>query len=146
MTPVETMANRREFIQTGFAASMLPILATARELMPQPAAPVFPFYKVIFDRRFAASREFGNEMEKLGAAVYGIHGDITDLWYHDLSHRWKQSPAPIAGMTAHGPLFCLERLAWDHEMRVLSRTEHPSVGNSEPLISWIIGPKVRTQS
>jgi len=124
------VANRREFIQTGIAASVLPIVATAKELLPQPQ-----LYKVIFDHRFPASREFAAEMEKLGAPVYGIHGDITDLWFHDLYHRWKQSPAPIAGMTAHGPLFCLERLAWDHEMRVLYRTD------SEPLISWIIGPK-----
>ena len=124
------MANRREFIQTGIAASVLPVLATAKRLLPQPQ-----FYKVIFDHRFPASREFGAEMEKLGAPVYGIHGDITELWFHDLYHRWRQSPAPIAGMTAHGPLFCLERLAWDHGMRVLYRTD------SEPLISWIIGPK-----
>ncbi len=100
-----------------------------------------PFYKVIFDHRFQASREFGGEMEKLGAKVHGIHGDITDLWFHDLYHRWKEGPAPIAGMTAHGPLFCLERLAWDRGMRVLSRTEHPPVGDSEPLITWVIGPK-----
>ena len=124
------MANRREFIQTGIAASVLPVLAAAKELLPQSQ-----FYKVIFDHRFPASREFAAEMEKLGAPVCGIHGDITDLWFHDLYHRWKQSPAPIAGMTAHGPLFCLERLAWDHGMRVLYRTD------SEPLISWIIGPK-----
>jgi hypothetical protein len=130
------MANRREFIQAGLAASVLPVLATAKDLLPQPQ-----FYKVIFDHRFPASREFAAEMEKLGATVHGIHGDITDLWFHDLYHRWKQSPVPIAGMTAHGPLFCLERLAWDHGMRVLSRTDHPPAGNSEPLISWIIGPK-----
>lgn len=140
------MANRREFMQAGLAASMMPILVTAKELPPQPAAAVFPFYKVIFDHRFPASREFGSEMEKLGADVFGIHGDITDLWFHDLSLRWKESPAPIAGMTAHGPLFCLERLAWDHGMRVLSRSEHQSVDDSEPLISWIIGTKARTQS
>jgi len=138
------MANRREFIQAGLAASMMPILATARELLPQPAASVFPFHKVIFDHRFPASVEFGSEMEKVGAAVYGIHGDITDLWFHDLDERWKQGPAPIAGMTAHGPLFCLERLAWDRGMRVLSRIDHPPAGDSEPLITWIIGPKARS--
>jgi hypothetical protein len=97
---------------------MLPVLASAKNLLPQPQ-----FYKVIFDHRFPASREFGAEMEKLGATVHGIHGDITDLWFHDLYHRWKQSPVPTAGMTAHGPLFCLERLAWDHGMRVLYRTD-----------------------
>jgi len=138
------MANRREFIKAGLAVSMIPILATAKELLPQSAASVFPFYKVIFDHRFPASREFGSEMEKLGAAVHGINGDITDLWFHDLDQRWKQAPAPIAGMTAHGPLFCLERLAWDHGMRVLSRTDHPPVDDSEPLITWIIGPRARS--
>jgi hypothetical protein len=44
--------------------------------------------------------------------VHAIRGDITDLWFHDLDLRWKQGPAPIAGLTTHGPLFCLERLAW----------------------------------
>jgi len=138
------MANRREFIQAGLAASMMPILATAREILPQPTLSGFPFYKVIFDHRFPESVEFGSEMEKLGATVHGIHGDITDLWFHDLDQRWKQGPAPIAGMTAHGPLFCLERLAWDRGMRVLSRIDHPPVGDSEPLITWIIGPKGRS--
>jgi hypothetical protein len=138
------MANRREFIQAGLAASMMPILATAKELLPQTNASAFPFYKVIVDHRFPASVEFGNEMKKVGAVVYGIRGDITDLWFHDLDRRWKQGPVPIAGMTAHGPLFCLERLAWDNGMRVLSRTDHPPVGDAEPLITWIIGPKART--
>ncbi len=73
------MANRREFIQTGIAASVLPVLDSAKELLPQPQ-----FYKVIFDHRFPASREFAAEMEKLGVPVYGIHGDITDLWFQDL--------------------------------------------------------------
>lgn len=120
---------------------MLPILATARELLPQSTASVSPFYKVIFDHRFPASVEFGSEMANMGAAVHGIHGDITDLWFHDLDHRWKQGPAPIAGLTEHGPLFCLERLAWDHGMRVLSRTDNPAVDDAEPLITWIIGPR-----
>jgi hypothetical protein len=133
------MASRREFIQAGIVASALPIIGSAGDLATQPSAPAF--YKVVFDHRFPASREFGREMEKSGASVCGIHGDITDLWFHDLYHRWKQGPAAIAGMTAHGALFCLERLAWDHGMRVLSRTEHPAGDGEEPLITWTIGPK-----
>jgi len=133
------MASRREFIQAGIVASALPIIGSAGDLNPRPTAPAF--YKVVFDHRFLASREFGREMEKMGASVYGIHGDITALWFHDLHHRWKQGPVAIAGMTAHGALFCLERLAWDHGMRVLSRTEHPAADGEEPLITWTIGPK-----
>jgi hypothetical protein len=35
-----------------------------------------------------------------------------------------KQPVAIAGMTLHGPLFCLERLSWDHRMRVVYRAEH----------------------
>jgi hypothetical protein len=82
------------------------------------------FYKVIVDSRIAESVRFGERMSELGATVYAIAGDITDVWYQDLYPRWKQEPVAIAGLTEHGPLFCLERLAWDHQMRVLFRAEH----------------------
>jgi hypothetical protein len=51
-------------------------------------------------------------------------GDMTRFWYDDLYHRWQQGQAAIAGLTAHGALFCLERLAWDQRMRVIFRAEH----------------------
>jgi hypothetical protein len=83
-----------------------------------------PLYKMVFDQRFPSSRAFAEEAERLGVPVHGIKGDMTDLWYHDLDARWKQGPAAIAGMTAHGAIFCLERLAWDQRMRVVFRTDH----------------------
>jgi hypothetical protein len=51
-------------------------------------------------------------------------GDITPFWFQELSVRWKQEPVAIAGVTGHGPLFVLERFAWDHGMRVIVRAEH----------------------
>ena len=141
------MASRREFLQAGIAAAVLPIAAPsvsawARTSSAETASNPASFYKVIVDDRFAASVEFGAEMSRLGAPVHTIQGDITDLWYHDLDAKWKQGPVAIAGLTAHGPLFCLERLAWDHGMRVVLRTEHASLDdNGEPLISWVIAPK-----
>jgi hypothetical protein len=106
-----------------------------------------PFYKVIVDERFPSSAAYGEEWRARGAAVHAIRGDITDLWFHDLDLRWKQQgPVAIAGLTAHGPLFCLERLAWDHAMRVVSRVEQAARDqDGEPLISWIIAPKKRAQ-
>lgn len=83
-----------------------------------------PLYKVIFDERFEASVEFARRASALGATVHAIKGDITDLWFHDLYYRWKESPVAIAGLTAHGPIFCLERLAWDERMRVVFRADH----------------------
>jgi hypothetical protein len=122
------MASRREFLQIGVAALALPISARAG-LAPtilgqaNESTPT-PLYKVIFDERFASSRAFAGEVKRLGASVYGIKGDITDLWFNDLDARWKKEPIGIAGLTEHGPLFCLERLAWDHGMRVVYRADH----------------------
>ena len=127
------MTTRREFLQAGIAASALPLGAVAvtpAEPIPDAAAAASPapsasaFYKVVFDERFPESVAFAAEMKRRGATIHGIAGDMTDLWYHDLYARWRTSPAPLAGLTAHGPLFCLERLAWDHGMRVLFRAEH----------------------
>jgi hypothetical protein len=58
-----------------------------------------------------------------------------------LRAAWTKQPVAIAGLTAHGPLFCLERLAWDHGMRVVFRAEHPAGIDAEPLYSWIIARK-----
>lgn len=127
------MTTRREFLQAGIAASAVPIAAGAlisdKPTMPEPPASAFqlapmPFYKVVFDERFPDSVAFAAAMKQLGVAIHGIKGDMTDLWYHELQPQWQKSPVPIAGMTAQGPLFCLERLAWDHGMRVMFRAEH----------------------
>ena len=138
------MASRREFLQAGLAVSLLPVAASASGSATAAAAQPVSYYKVIFDERFPASVAFGEEWKARGADVHAISGDITDLWFHDLDHRWKQSPVAIAGLTAHGPLFCLERLAWDHGMRVVSRVEQTATHDGDPLISWVIAPKSKS--
>jgi hypothetical protein len=135
--------TRREFLQTGLVASLLPwaIPGTALALDDDIAHDVPGLYKVVVDIRFAAGAAFADDADRLGASLVRITGDITDFWFHDLSLRWKQSPVPIAGLTGHGPLFCLERFAWDHGLRVVVRREHERLGNGvEPLISWVIAP------
>jgi len=122
------MASRREFLQVGIAALALPISAHAAlspaAARPENAVSVTPLYKVIFDERFPASVAFGAEARNKGLPTHSIQGDITDLWFHDLDAQWKKQPAAIAGLTAQGALFCLERLAWDHGMRVVFRGDH----------------------
>lgn len=122
------MANRREFLQAGLTALAVP-LAARSALSPglsifagQPS--VTPLEKVIFDERFAACRAFAREAQMAGATIHAIRADMTILWYKDLYARWKQGPAAIAGLTAYGAFFCLERLAWDQRMRVVFRGEH----------------------
>ncbi len=122
------MASRREFLQVGIAALALPISAHAALSpaadAPEKTAPVTPLYKVVFDERFPASVAFGTEARSLGLPTHSIRGDITDLWFHELDAQWKKKPVAVAGLTAQGALFCLERLAWDHGMRVVFRGDH----------------------
>lgn len=123
------MPSRREFLQVGFAASMLPVVSVDRGRAAanrpvQAHHSVHALHAALCDDRFAQSGEFGVEAERLGVPVVRFAGDITDFWFTDLSLRWQHSPVAIAGLTAQGPLFCLERLAWDHGLRVVFRGTH----------------------
>lgn len=122
------MTDRRTFLKTGITALALP--AIARNAFSLPLAvpaekPVFVSpYKIIFDERFQDSVAFADASKKLGAAIHGIKGDVTDLWYNDLYHEWKKGPAAIMGMTTEDSLFCLQVLAQDQRMRVVFRVDH----------------------
>jgi hypothetical protein len=123
------MTSRREFLQIGIAASAWPLATQAARAAgfdgPALAAPrTVPLYKVVYDTRFPESLAFGRRAASLGASVHAIEGDMTRLWFDDIYHRWKESPVAIAGLTAQGPLFCFERLAWDQGLRVVFRAEH----------------------
>jgi hypothetical protein len=83
------------------------------------------YYRVIYDKRFQESVTFATYMEKRGLDSYGLlQGDITPFWYRQLEPLWKQAALPLMGMTAKGPLFCLEQLAAQYGMRVIFRAEH----------------------
>lgn len=122
------MASRREFMCKGLAAAVLPVVAAAKRVIPAQAVTSTPFYKVIFDRRFSASRAFAVRAQQLGAPVHAIEGDITALWYHHLHARWKMGPVAMAGLTLNGALFCLDILARDHGMRTVFRREYRHSG------------------
>ena len=143
------MASRREFLQVGIAALALPISAHAA-LAPAAAAadstrPVIPLYKAVFDERFPASVAFGTEARNLGLLTHSIRGDITDLWFYDLDAQWKKKPVAVAGLTAQGALFCLERLAWDHGMRVVFRGDH-RICRTKTIEHVLTGPKRGAQA
>jgi hypothetical protein len=117
------MTSRREFLKSGLIASALPVGARADFAAREPSASV-PLYKVLYDTRFADSIAFARRAAARGLAIHAMAGDMTRFWYDDLYHRWRQEPAAIAGLTAEGALFCLERLAWDQRMRVVYRGRH----------------------
>jgi hypothetical protein len=122
------MKTRRDFIQDTLTASAFTALAApVGALTGQPSfagRPRMPLYAVLYDRRFADSTRFAAASRNVGSATRAIAGDVTEVWYSELYPRWKEAAVPIAGLTTHGPLFCLERLAWDHDMRVVFRGSH----------------------
>jgi hypothetical protein len=141
------MQTRREFLQSTLAASALPMAVAMAARADTPAAgtpagadtgastdatdaqPVCALYKVIYDARFVASRAFAEHAVRRGLPIHEIAGDVTAVWFNDLHPRWQQGAAPIAGLTAPGALFCLERLAWDHRMRCVFHAEHRCLAN-----------------
>ena len=136
------MTNRREFLQIGIAAGALPLASGAAFAVAAPSAGPVPLYKIVCDTRFPESAAFGRRARALGLATHEIEGDITSFWYQELDALWRAGASPdarlpgvtprpgataIAGLTAHGPLFCLERLAWDRRMRVVFRASHTAL-------------------
>jgi hypothetical protein len=129
------MPTRREFIQAGLAASVAPVAgpltaATSGSsrfaIVPEPHR----LYGLVCDGRSEWSTALAREAERLGIRVVKTSGDITDFWFNDLSLRWKASPVAIGGITGRGPLFCLERLGWDHGLRVVFRGTHRVIDRS----------------
>jgi hypothetical protein len=171
------MIDRRRFVQHGVAGSVTALVggvtvlagAATSEFSRETAGLLgdgllndnrFKLHVAVFDRRFAAGRRFARSSATRGIATRPIAGDVTSLWYSELHPLWKQRPVAIAGLTTYGPLFCLERLAWDHGMRVLHRQEHDARDAArdaarddaradtpdEPdqtLHAWIIAPRQR---
>jgi len=149
------MLTRREvLIRCGGVAALplLPHAALGEALRIDAAAPASPvppgpaLYRVIVDRRFPLSCAFGAAVARCGVPVQTIAGDVTDAWHRDLAPAWRRQPVPIAGLTAEGAIFCLERLAWDVGMRVTLRGVHtPHVAGGwahefegpEPVLDWL---------
>ena len=130
------MTDRRQILKAGLAGSLLPLGALASAAT---AAEPLAVHRAVYDSRFAAGRAFAAEAKAKGWTTTAIHGDVTDLWYHDLHARWRKEPAAVAGVTAADSLWVLERLAWDAGLRVTSRTTLPH----EPVVAWLIAPRAR---
>jgi hypothetical protein len=122
------MTNRREFLQTGIAASALPLSISA---LLSPAAaeaggavqPV-SLYKAIFDGRYAEGHAFAREIARFRVPAHSLElGDVTEI-YDELDVLWRREPVAVAGLTQFGPLFVLERLARERDMRVALRVAH----------------------
>lgn len=118
------MLTRRDFMQTavaaGAVATAMPAFAASAEI----ALPRTQVRTAIFDSRNPITAGFGANASVEGTAAHGVAGDITSLWRTTLAPAWKAKPEAVMGMTEHGPLFILERMGWNHDMRATFRGQH----------------------
>jgi hypothetical protein len=109
------MPNRREFLQAGMAASLLPLLSS--KVLSAQAPRAFDLF--VFDQRFPKACDFAQRAREAWLDRAAIEGDITHLYFHDLSLRWNRGPTTLAGLSTKASLFCLEMLARDRGMRLV---------------------------
>ena len=121
------MTSRRHFLQIGVTAMAWPLVPSAAHgEWAGPADPglASPLLGVVYDTRFAESVAFARSSAVRELRAHAIAGDMTRLWYDEIYHHWRQRPTALAGLTAHGPMFCFAELARDVGMRVVFRAEH----------------------
>jgi hypothetical protein len=135
--------NRREFVFASFttAGTAAFVLSRVQADAPLPLIPipkgVPALFAVIFDQRFAAARTFASAAAWRGNRIFGYSGDLTSVWLQEIEPRWAARAGALAGISTPTALFCLEQLAAQHWLRVVTRIEQPA-GSGEALISWII--------
>jgi hypothetical protein len=122
--------TRRQVIGTGLCLCCIPAVALP---LPGVKSTTVPF-RAIYDERFEACFSYAREAAALGWVTRGIRGDVTQVWFRELSLRWKRGPVAIAGLTTPQSLFVLERLAWDVGMRVTER----NADTTTQLVRWFI--------
>ena len=150
------MTSRRQFLQIGITAAACPLVdwplaARAAHATSLDSSFYSRLMGVVYDTRFAESVAFAEHSAARGLMTHAIAGDMTHLWYDVVYHRWKQGPTAkqggtaLAGLTAHGPLFCFGELARDVGMRVVYREEHPPERpeTGTTLYTWVIAPPRR---
>lgn len=160
------MPSRRQFLQAGISALLLPLLS--RKVFAARAPKAFDL--VVFDQRYPRARVFAERAREAKLPCAAIQGDITDLYFRDLALRWNRGPSTVAGFSTIASLFCLEMLARDRGMRlvyladVLDSQPVPDIPSdvahrkptaisivgeeSERLIMWVMaphGPFARTE-
>jgi hypothetical protein len=119
------MATRRDFVSSTVAALLG--AGGARASQPTSArltSPVSHIDTAIVDSCFHECRHFAETMYRGGVPIRSFKRDVTQLWFTELHPSWQSSQSTVAGLTSYGTLFCLERLAWDHGMRIVYRAKH----------------------
>jgi len=110
------MPSRRDVVKSAISISALPLMGGGFASRTD-GFTGSGLRDVLVDERHAASRAFGRMADARGLNVESSRGDWSRLWLTRLDREWRAEPAPIAGVTHHGPLFTFEQLARLRGMR-----------------------------
>lgn len=144
--------SRRRFFLATIAAGMVPLAISSAQPREMAGADLLsrgPLDLLIYDDRFNEGTLLARKAVLEGVSVRAVRGDVTQLWYDDLYHRWQRKPGAIAGITTVDALFCLETLGADVGLRrvMSSVPTHSGLLNDRgrpmrrsPLVSWLLAP------
>lgn len=117
------MITRRELLQVGAGAAASAAVFAGGDARFS-AARSHELGAVLTDGSVDALA-FGAAARARGLAVHEIGADLADIYCRDLRPLWEGQPgAPIGGLTGAGPLFYIERLAWDAGLRIVFLGRH----------------------
>lgn len=126
------MIGRRRFLQLGPATlTGALVLDWDKAIGAAGAGGPGQLGRGIFDQRFAESRAFGQSLAAHGVQTTAAGDDIARLWYDDLRPSLQKASVPFAGLTDRSTVFCLEELARDVGMKVVTRIDHVMEPNGE---------------
>ncbi len=118
------MITRRDFLETSLGGALAAggALIAGRTFIPSAAALVQPRFGVV-DLQLQESSAYRVRLAQRGIAELVFAGDVTEVWFRTLDPLWREQQAAVAGLTRHSTLFGLERLAWDHRLRLVQRLQ-----------------------
>jgi hypothetical protein len=93
----------------------------------------------LVDTALPGSEAAADTARRAGIPVASFAGDFGTVWFDHLEPLWRRGPAPVAGLTTAGALFCAEQLARGHGL-VCSVLSPGSVRQDAPLL-WALGPR-----
>lgn len=134
------MISRRALIGCGVAASALGVATPWSRATASTRPSPLPLALLVVDERFGAARELASRTAP-GVRRLALLRDVLDLWHREIEPLVRSGTGAIAGVTTERGAFLFQTLGADHRLRVRSRTVHAATAGTEPLVSWVLGPK-----
>jgi len=146
--------RRRDFLINSSTSAVFSIASLAGAAAADAAAIVVPAFPgtvpvgvVLYEPRYAASRDFARSLAKRGARAFSTQDDVVGLWRGVLGDCLDCGEPRIAGLTLHSDLEVMRACARDRKLRVLRESLHrydtsspeAGAGRSVTLASWLIG-------